>query len=55
MLKHGILKNGCENFNALLEAIIKAKPAAAKGQYVKSIAVTTTMGPSVRINTAKYI
>ena len=44
-----------ENFNALLEAIIKAKPAAAKGQYVKSIAVTTTMGPSVRINTAKYI
>ena len=44
-----------ENFNALLEAIIKAKPAAAKGQYVKSIAVTTTMGPSVIINTAKYI
>lgn len=44
-----------ENFDALLEAIIKAKPAAAKGQYVKSIAVTTTMGPSVRINTAKYI
>lgn len=44
-----------ENFDALLDAIIKAKPAAAKGQYVKSIAVTTTMGPSVRINTAKYI
>ncbi len=43
-----------ENFDALLDAIIKAKPAAAKGQYVKSIAVTTTMGPSVRINTAKY-
>ena len=44
-----------ENFDALLDAIIKAKPAAAKGQYVKSIAVTTTMGPSVRINTAKYV
>ncbi len=43
-----------ENFDALLDAIIKAKPAAAKGQYVKSIAVTTTMGPSVRISTAKY-
>lgn len=43
-----------ENFNALLDAIVKAKPAAAKGQYVKSVAVTTTMGPSVRISTAKY-
>lgn len=43
-----------ENFNALLDAIVKAKPAAAKGQYVKSVAVTTTMGPSVRISAAKY-
>lgn len=43
-----------ENFNALLDAIVKAKPVAAKGQYVKSVAVTTTMGPSVRISTAKY-
>lgn len=42
-----------ENFNALLEAIVKAKPAAAKGQYIKSCVVTTTMGPSVRINAAK--
>ena len=43
-----------ENFDALMEAIIKAKPAAAKGQYIKSCAVTSTMGPSVRINPAKF-
>ena len=42
-----------ENFNTLLEAIVKAKPVAAKGQYVKSCAVTSTMGPSVRINPNK--
>lgn len=42
-----------ENFDALISAIIKAKPAAAKGQYIKSCAVTTTMGPAVRINPAK--
>ena len=42
-----------ENFNTLLEAIVKAKPSAAKGQYVKSCAVTSTMGPSVRINPNK--
>ena len=42
-----------ENFNTLLEAIVKAKPAVAKGQYVKSCAVTSTMGPSVRINPNK--
>ena len=42
-----------ENFDALVNAIIKAKPAAAKGQYIRSCAVTTTMGPSVRINPAK--
>ena len=39
-----------ENYNALLEAIIKAKPAAAKGQYIKSIAVASTMGPGVKVN-----
>jgi len=39
-----------ENYQALMDAIIKAKPAAAKGQYIKSVAVTTTMGPSVYIN-----
>ncbi|MEG0073332.1 MAG: 50S ribosomal protein L1 [Clostridia bacterium] len=41
-----------ENFNTIVGAILKAKPAAAKGQYVKSIAVSTTMGPGVKINPA---
>ena len=39
-----------ENYEALMEAIIKAKPAAAKGLYVKSVAVASTMGPGVKIN-----
>lgn len=39
-----------ENYNVIIEAIIKAKPAAAKGQYIKSVAVTTTMGPSIYLN-----
>ncbi len=43
-----------ENFDTLMGAIVKAKPAAAKGQYIKSCAVTSTMGPSVRINPAKF-
>lgn len=43
----------CENFNALLTAIIKAKPAAAKGQYIKSCVVASTMGPGVKINQTK--
>ena len=38
-----------ENFNALYEAILKAKPAAAKGQYVRSITVASTMGPGVKV------
>ena len=42
-----------ENFDALLGAIVKAKPAAAKGQYIKSVAVASTMGPGVKINPAK--
>ena len=42
-----------ENFNALIGAIIKAKPAAAKGQYIRSCTVATTMGPAVKINPAK--
>jgi large subunit ribosomal protein L1 len=41
-----------ENFNTLLDAILKAKPAAAKGHYMKSLAITTTMGPGIKINTA---
>ena len=43
-----------ENFNTLLGAIIKAKPAAAKGQYIKSCVVTSTMGPGLKINYVKY-
>ncbi len=42
-----------ENFTALMEAIVKAKPAAAKGQYLKSIALTSTMGPGVKVNYSK--
>lgn len=42
-----------DNFNALLETIIKAKPTAAKGQYLKSITVATTMGPGVKVNAQK--
>ena len=42
-----------ENFNTLLEAVVKAKPAAAKGQYIRSCAVTSTMGPGVRVNPNK--
>ena len=42
-----------ENFNTLLGAVIKAKPAAAKGQYIKSCVVATTMGPGIKVNYAK--
>ena len=42
-----------ENFNTLMGAIIKAKPAAAKGQYVRSCTVASTMGPGVKVSTAK--
>ncbi|MCI8342515.1 MAG: 50S ribosomal protein L1 [Firmicutes bacterium] len=42
-----------ENFQTLMSAIIKAKPQAAKGQYLKSIVIATTMGPGIKINTAK--
>ena len=43
-----------ENFDALMEAIVKAKPAALKGQYLRSITLATTMGPGVKVSTAKY-
>ena len=43
-----------ENYDALMEAIVKAKPSALKGQYLKSITLATTMGPGVKISTAKY-
>ena len=42
-----------ENFDALMGAIIKAKPAAAKGQYLKSVTVASTMGPGVKVNALK--
>ena len=42
-----------ENFNALASAIIKAKPAAAKGQYIRSAVVASTMGPGIKINPQK--
>ena len=42
-----------ENFNTLMNAIIKAKPAAAKGQYIKSCTVASTMGPGIKVNAAK--
>lgn len=42
-----------ENFSALMGAIVKAKPATAKGQYLKSVAVASTMGPGIKINQAK--
>lgn len=43
-----------KNFDKLMEAIVKAKPAAAKGQYLKSVVVASTMGPGIRVNTSKY-
>ena len=43
-----------ENFDTLMGAIVKAKPAAAKGQYVRSCVVATTMGPGVKINPSKF-
>ena len=42
-----------ENFNTLMGAIVKAKPAAAKGQYIKSCVVASTMGPGIKVNGAK--
>ncbi len=43
-----------ENFEALMDAIVKAKPSALKGQYLRSITLATTMGPGVKVSTAKY-
>lgn len=43
-----------ENFDALMEAIVKAKPSALKGQYLRSITLATTMGPGVKVNVAKF-
>ncbi len=43
-----------DNFNTLMDAIIKAKPSSAKGQYMKSVTITSTMGPGVKVNTTKF-
>ncbi len=43
-----------ENFETLMDAIVKAKPAATKGQYVKSCVVATTMGPGIKLNVARF-
>ena len=44
-----------ENFKALMDAIMKAKPSAVKGTYLKSITLTSTMGPGVKVNTSKFV
>ena len=44
-----------DNFQTLMDAIIKARPSALKGQYLKSVTMTSTMGPGVKLNTAKYV
>jgi large subunit ribosomal protein L1 len=43
-----------ENMNTLMEAIVKAKPAAAKGQYLRSVTISSTMGPGIKLNTTKF-
>ena len=42
-----------ENFKTLMTAVIKAKPTSAKGQYLKSISVSSTMGPGIKVSTSK--
>jgi large subunit ribosomal protein L1 len=44
-----------DNYRALMEAIVKAKPSAAKGQYIKSAVISSTMGPGIKINPAKVL
>ena len=44
-----------ENFDTLVEAVVRAKPAAAKGQYIKSCVVSTTMGPGIKVATQRYL
>jgi large subunit ribosomal protein L1 len=44
-----------ENLGALMEALIKAKPSAAKGTYLRSVVVSSTMGPGVKINPTRFI
>ena len=44
-----------DNFRALMDAVIKAKPASAKGQYLKSVTISSTMGPGIKINATKFM
>lgn len=44
-----------ENFNTIMDAIIKAKPSSAKGQYMKSVTIASTMGPGIKVSTAKMV
>jgi large subunit ribosomal protein L1 len=44
-----------QNFHALMEAVVKAKPSAAKGQYLKSVSVSSTMGPGIKVNPSKVL
>ena len=44
-----------DNFRTLLDAVIKAKPAASKGQYLRGITIATTMGPGIKVNPAKIM
>ena len=43
-----------ENFNALMDAIVKARPSALKGQFLRSITLASTMGPGVKVNVTKF-
>ena len=43
-----------DNFQTLIDAIIKARPAAVKGQFLRSVTLTSTMGPGVKVNVAKF-
>ena len=43
-----------DNFQTLMDAIIKARPSALKGQYLRSVVMTSTMGPGVKLNTARF-
>ena len=44
-----------DNFQAIMDAIVKAKPSTLKGQYLRSVVITSTMGPGVKVSTVKYI
>ena len=44
-----------DNFKALMKAVVKARPAAAKGQYLKSVTIASTMGPGIKLNTARFL